>query len=68
MKPRAPTPAAEVFDLPVFEQPQIERPRRSISWEAVMVGTEAVRRHFREHFDHPEVRLRDKNSEPFRME
>jgi len=68
MKGNAFTQSPDAFDLPVFGQPEIERPPRAIPWAAVMNGTEAVRRHFLKHFDNPETRLRDKNPKPFRMD
>ena len=58
----------EPFDLPVFEEPQIEWRSENRSWEAVMRETESVRRYYLEHYDTPEKRLRDKNPEAFRMD
>jgi len=67
MKSDAAKPS-DFFNLPVFEEPQIEWRSGNCSWEAVMRETESVRRYYLENYDTPENRLRDKNPEPFRMD
>ena len=59
---------SDAFELPVFEKAQVPPRSKSLSWEQVMEETEAVRGYYLEHYDTPEKRLREKNSEPFRME
>lgn len=57
-----------LFELPVFDVPQVERLYSHFSWEDVMRETELTRQYHRSHFDSPEKRLRDKNPAPFRMD
>ena len=58
----------EPFDLPDFDVPQKEHWPAAISWEQAMQEFDSMRRHYMEHFDSPEKRLRDKNPVTFRME
>jgi len=60
--------AFEPFELPVFEKPQIEWHPGTVVWETVIEETEVLRKYYIEHFDKPEIRLRDKNPKPFRMD
>jgi len=55
------------FDLPVFEEPQVEWLPKVVVWEEVIEETEPLRKYYLEHFDSPEKRLRDKNPNPFRI-
>ncbi len=58
----------EPFDLPVFDVQQREHWPSAIPWERVMDEFDAMRRQYLKDFDSPEVRLRDKNPEPFRLD
>ncbi len=58
----------EPFDLPVFDVPQQEHWPAAISWDRAMQEFDAMRRQYLKDFDSPEVRLRDKNPEPFRLD
>jgi hypothetical protein len=65
------TPASSIadFELPVFEERQVEwweRPR--VAWEDVIRQTAFFRDYYMRHFDSPERRLRDKNPAPFRLD
>jgi len=59
---------ADLPDLPVFDQPQRERPRRSVDWSAVQRNFAPLLEQYRKHYDSPEKRLQGKNPEPFRIE
>jgi len=58
----------EPFDLPVFDVPQKEHWPAAISWDRAMQEFDAARRQYLKNFDSPEARLREKNSEPFRLD
>jgi hypothetical protein len=60
-----PSIAAADFDLPVFEEPQIEWWPRQIAWEDAMRMMAPFRDYYMAHYDSPEKRLADKNPEPF---
>jgi len=55
-------------DFPVFDEPQRERPRRSMDWSAVQRNFAPLLEYYRRHHDSPEKRLRSKNPEPFRID
>jgi len=55
-------------DFPVFDEPQRERPRRSMDWSAVQRNFAPLLEFYRRHHDSPEKRLRSKNPEPFRID
>jgi hypothetical protein len=56
------------LSLPVFDKPQVEWRPKVVLWETVIEETEPLRRYYLEHFDNPELRLRDKNPNPFRLD
>ena len=56
------------LNLPEFEAAQVEHWPSKMSWsEAMRIFAPARARYMRE-FDSPEQRIRDKNSEPFRLQ
>jgi hypothetical protein len=68
MKSDAPKPEVDLFDLPVFDKPQIERWPVDIAWDQAMHMFDAQRKQYmRTHYSAAE-RLRGKNPEPFRMD
>jgi hypothetical protein len=58
-------PLASDLKLPVFDKPQIEPWPVKMSWAAAMRHLAPSRSHFRQGFDSPEKRLREKNPAPF---
>lgn len=68
MKSDAANRASDFFELPVFDEPQIEWWPLDMTWDQAMRAFDAQRKEYmRTHYS-PEARLRDKNPEPFRMD
>jgi len=68
MKSDNETLATTVLNLPDFDTPQRNRWPLKMSWDAVMFQTKPQRDFYRQHFDSPDKRLRNKNTAPFRMD
>ena len=68
MKSDPPKRDLEFFELPVFEEPQIERWPANITWDQAMRAFDAQRKQYMITHYSAEERLRDKNPEPFRMQ
>lgn len=58
-------PFASDFELPVFDQPQIEPWPVKMSWAEAMRHLAPTRSHYMRAFDSPEQRLREKNPAAF---
>ncbi len=68
MKNDTPDPSLNLFELPSFDLPQIERWPSTMSWERAVRAFDWQRKEYMLKFDSPAQRLRDKNPEPFRMD
>jgi hypothetical protein len=58
----------DFFELPVFDEPQIERWPLNVTWDQAMRAFDAQRKQYMHTHYSAARRLRDENPEPFRMD